>query len=142
MWWEAIPVVGKILNGVIGIIDQSVEDKDKANQLKAELTTAFNNADLTKFQVLIESQAKIVLGEIQGQSWLQRNWRPILMVTIIAIVANNFILFPYLSMWTDKVVVLDLPDKLYTLMTTGVGGYIIGRSTEKGIDKWKQSNNK
>lgn len=141
MWWEAIPVVGKVLNGVIGIIDQSVEDKDKANQLKAELTTAFNNADLTKFQVLIENQAKIVLGEIQGQSWLQRNWRPILMVTIIIIVANNFVVFPYLSMWTDKVVVLDLPDKLYTLMTTGVGGYIVGRSTEKSIDKWRQSNN-
>lgn len=38
------------------------------------------------------------------------------MLVIITIVANNYILYPYLSIFTDKVRVLDLPDKLWTLM--------------------------
>lgn len=141
MWWQAIPIVGKVLSGVLDLVDQGVEDKDKANQLKAELTKAFEGGDLTRFQTLVENQAKVVLGEIQGQSWLQRNWRPILMLCIVAIIANNYILFPYLSLFTDKVVILDLPEKLYNLMTIGVGGYIVGRSAEKAIKTWKQTEN-
>lgn len=141
MWWQSIPVIGKVLTGVLEVIDKSVEDKDKANQLKADLTTAFNNADLTKFQTLVENQAKLVLGEIQGESWLQRNWRPILMISIVAIVVNNYLIFPYLSLWTDKVVVLALPERLFQLMSIGVGGYVVGRTVEKGIDKWKKPDN-
>ena len=53
------------------------------------------------------------------------------MVTIVAIVANNFLIFPYLSLWTDKVVMLELPRELYALMTVGVGGYIASRGAEK-----------
>ncbi|HLC18820.1 MAG TPA: hypothetical protein VJM57_07400 [Thermodesulfobacteriota bacterium] len=45
--------------------------------------------------------------------------------------ANNYILYPYLSIFTDKVRVLDLPDRLWQLMEIGVGVYILGRTAEK-----------
>jgi hypothetical protein len=138
MWLEAVPVIGKILSGVVGLVDEAVEDKDEANRIKADLTKVFETADLSKFTAMIEGQTKILMGEIQGQSWMQRNWRPVLMLTIVAIVANNYILYPYLSLFTEKAVVLDLPDKLYNLMTVGVGGYIVGRSAEKGLEIWKK----
>lgn len=137
-WVTAIPLVGKILGGVLDIVDDAVEDKDHANDIKASLTEVFEKADLTKFTALVEGQTKVLLGEIQGQSWLQRNWRPILMLTVVAIVANNYIIYPYLSLFTSKAVVLELPDKLYNLMTVGVGGYIVGRSAEKGLEIWKR----
>jgi hypothetical protein len=137
MLWESIPVVGKLLSGVLDLVDQGVRDKDKADQLKADLTKAFEAGDLTRFQALVEAQTKVLVAEIQGASWLQRNWRPILMLTVVAIIANNYILHPYLSLFTDKAVVLDLPEKLYNLMTVGVGGYIVGRSAEKGLKIWK-----
>lgn len=137
-WFTAIPIVGDILKGVLDIVDEAVEDKDQANKLKADLSLAFQNADLEKFKSRIESQTKVIVAEAQGQSWLQRNWRPILMLSIVAIVVNNYILFPYLSLFTDKVVVLDLPDKLFQLMTVGVGGYVVGRTIEKGVQTWKE----
>jgi hypothetical protein len=137
MIWEAIPIVGDVLSGVLGLIDQGVRDKDKADALKADLTKAFESADLDRFRTLVENQSRVLLGEIQGESWLQRNWRPLLMLIVVAIIANNYIFFPYLSLFTDKVIVLDLPEKLYNLMTIGVGGYIVGRSTEKGLKIWK-----
>lgn len=137
MIWQSIPIVGDLLNGVIGLIDQGVKDKDKAEALKADLSKAFETADLSRFQTLIESQSRVLLGEIQGESWLQRNWRPVLMLVVTAIIANNYIFFPYLSLFTDKAVILKLPEELYNLMTIGVGGYIVGRSAEKGLKIWK-----
>lgn len=137
-WLTAIPLVGKLLGGVIDLVDDAVEDKDEANRIKANLSEVFEKADLSKFTALVQGQTQILLGEIQGQSWMQRNWRPVLMLTIVAIVANNYIIYPYLSLFTDKAVVLDLPDKLYNLMSIGVGGYIVGRSAEKGLEIWKK----
>jgi hypothetical protein len=135
--WQSIPIVGNIIKGFTDLISEAVEDKDEANRLKAEMTKALEKADMTRFSAIIESQTKVLVAEIQGASWLQRNWRPILMLCIVAIVANNYLLHPYISLFTDKSIVLDLPEKLYNLMTVGVGGYIVGRSAEKSIQIWK-----
>jgi hypothetical protein len=137
MTWQTIPIVGKVLSAVLDLVDQGVRDKDKADALKTDLTKAFEAGDLSRFRTLIEAQSQIVLGEIQGGSWLQRNWRPILMLTVVAIIANNYILHPYLSLFIDRAVILELPEKLYNLMTVGVGGYIVGRSAEKSFMIWK-----
>jgi len=136
--WYAIPLVGDLVKGLFGLVDKAVEDKDEANKLKADLETVMEKSDLSKFRTDMEARAGIVLGEIQGKSWLQRNWRPILMLAIVAIVVNNYILFPYMSLFTDKAVILDLPEKLWNLMMIGVGGYIAGRSGEKIVSNWKQ----
>ncbi len=128
---SAIPIVGKILDGALGVIDKAVTDKDLRNKLKADLQSKMLSLDFSAFEKEIEAKAQIITAEIQGKNWLQRNWRPILMMTIVAIVANNYLVYPYLSMFTEKAVVLELPGELYTLMTVGVGGYIVGRSGEK-----------
>ena len=63
------------------------------------------------------------------------------MLVIIAIVANNYLVAPYLAPWfPDHIKVLDLPEKLWSLMEIGVGGYIVGRTVEKGIERWKEPN--
>jgi hypothetical protein len=137
MMWRAIPVVGKLLSGVLDLVDQAVEDKDKAAAMKADLAKVFEKGDLARFTATVEAQSKVLLAEIQGQSWMQRNWRPILMLVIVAIIANNFLIYPYLSLFTSKSLVLQLPNELYNLMTVGVGGYIVGRSAEKGLRIFK-----
>ncbi|GAA6184858.1 MULTISPECIES: 3TM-type holin [Alteromonadaceae] len=80
---------------------------------------------------VLQAQQAVIVAEAQGKSWIQRNWRPVLMMVIIFIVANNYILFPYLNLFTDKVAMLELPEELFTLLTVGVGGYVVGRSGEK-----------
>ena len=126
-------LIGALVPKVLDIVDDVVEDTDAANKLKAEIQKQLmqnRNAEL-------EAAAKVVLAEVQG-SWLQRNWRPILMLSVIAIIVNNYLLFPYLHLWTDKIVVLELPGGLWGLLTAGVGGYIVGRSGEKIADNWKR----
>lgn len=100
---------------------------DLPPEKKAELEEILIDLDKIK----TDAKANIIMAEANGRSWLQRNWRPILMLVITIIIANNYIFFPYASIFTDKVAMLDLPDKLWTLMTVGVGGYIAGRTIEK-----------
>lgn len=137
-FWSAIPIVGNVIDGVIDLVDQGIEDKDEAAKIKGRLTEVFQKADLAKFAAQIKAQASVVMAEIQGESWLQRNWRPILMLTIVAIVANNYLLAPYLQLFGAPSLQLPLPQDLWDLMKIGVGGYVVGRSGEKAVRAWRQ----
>ena len=135
----AIPIIGPIIEKIIGVVDKAIPDKDLAEKLKSELQSQMLNLDYSAVEKEIEARAKIIVAEAQGESWLQRNWRPILMLTIVTIVANNYLIFPYLSAMFGIGMKLDLPDALWNLMTLGVGGYIAGRSGEKIIETWKSN---
>jgi len=133
---SAIPIIGKVLEGVFGIVDKAVEDKDEANKLKAEIKMQMMGQDHTEVQDLLKAQTAIILAEAKG-GWLQRNWRPLLMLIFMIIIANNYIVFPYASLFTDKTVMLDLPVFMWDIIKIGLGGYVVGRSVEKGIATWK-----
>jgi hypothetical protein len=132
---SAIPLLGRVLGKAGDIIDKAVPDKDLATKLKADIESQALSMDHTEVTQLVEEQSSIIRAEINSPSWLAANWRPILMLTIVAIIANNYIVYPYLSMFTDKATVLELPADLYDLMKIGVGGYTVGRSLEKIGDK-------
>jgi hypothetical protein len=120
-------IAAPILSPLLKIVDDLIPDKDLANRLKAE----FQNAMLTFDTKVVEAQMNIILAEARG-GWLQRNWRPMLMMICILIIANNYILFPYGALFfPGKVAVLELPGPLWGLLTVGTGGYIAGRTIEK-----------
>jgi len=105
-----------------------------SSEAKAALEGKMIDLEMLLSQVGVETdklRQSIIVAEIQSQSWLARNWRPILMLTIVAIIANNFVIFPYANLFTAKVTMLELPDHLYSLLKIGVGGYIVGRSAEQ-----------
>ena len=79
-------LIGSISGKVLDIVDDVVEDKDEANRLKFEIQRQLIENKSSE----LKASAKIVLAEAQG-SWLQRNWRPLLMVTFAAlVVAHRF----------------------------------------------------
>jgi hypothetical protein len=118
---------GPLLSGVFTTIDKMVPDADLAQKLKGEINTM-----LMQFQSqLLDSATKIILAEAQGSSWLQRNWRPLLMLCAITILWNNYIIAPYLSAMFHVKVMLEMPADLWTLLNLGVGGYVVGKSAEQ-----------
>ena len=119
--------VGAIASPLFDVIDQAVTDKDEANRLKQQVQEKLIDSQ----DSALKARMQIVLAEATGESWVQRSWRPILMLVIVAIVANNYLLAPYLGAMFGVGLNLELPDALWDLMTMGVGGYIAGRSAEK-----------
>lgn len=77
------------------------------------------------------AQAQVVTAEVSGQSAMQRNWRPMLMYLFMVIILNNYILFPLLHAMFPSMVVLAVPEQMWSLIEICVGGYVGGRSLEK-----------
>lgn len=136
---SSVPIVGKIIDKGLDIVDDFVKDKDQAEKLKTEIKKQIENNTHEQEIAELKSQARIVTAEAKGESWLQRNWRPMLMLTVILIIANNYILFPYLHAFTAKVKMLELPKGLWALLNIGVGGYVGGRTVEKFRQRTKNN---
>lgn len=125
---------------------------DLAKDLRAAITGDLSQADKARLEqkaMDLEQQSMqarselegakrdIIVAEAQGESWLQRNWRPLIMSMFGFIIANNYILNPYISAMFGVDIVLEIPPDMWELLKIGIGGYIVGRSAEKGIGIWK-----
>jgi len=134
--------IGEILNGV-GNLTKDIRyaiTGEISQEKKAEIQAKTIELETMVSQLQIkqqELQSNVIVAEIKGESWAQRNWRPILMLCCVAVVANNYLFLPYLALFGVQGAVLTLPDHLWSLMSIGVGGYIAGRSAEKIIETWK-----
>ena len=134
-----LPMLGKVVGNVTDIIGKKVEDKDLANQLNAEITRQIMNSDHSEYIEHLKQAGSIIKAEANSQSWLARNWRPGLMTLFGLIVANNYIIFPYLqNFMPDHAVLLPIPTDLWQLLKLGIGGYVVGRSGEKIVKVMKE----
>ena len=79
---------------------------------------------------LTELQASVIIAEMKSGTWLAQNWRPITMLTFVAIIANNYILYPYISLFWASAPMLEIPPDMWGLLKIDIGGYVIGRSAE------------
>ena len=123
MIWNLIGTIG---GKVLDIVDDVVEDKDDANDLKFQIQKQLIETKSTE----LEAQAKIVLAEAQG-SWLQRNWRPLLMVTFAGLVVAHWFGF------TAPNIPESVQNSLLNIVMVGVGGYVMGRNAQRVADKWR-----
>ena len=128
-----------LINGPIGtIIDKVVPDKTLRDQLKHDLAQAALHQD-TEF---MKAASAIIIAEATGEGAAQRNWRPHLMYLIMALLVWNGVVVPLIAAFTGShIPVLQaweaIPEQMWTLLSTGLGGYIVGRSVEKSVAAWK-----
>ena len=121
----------KAISGLIPSIGRTIEkavpDKDLARRLTHDIEVLVMGLQ----QAVIQAKQAIIVAEAQGQSWIQRNWRPITMLVFVFIIANNYIFVPYAVAFGLAVPMLEIPPGMWGLLTVGIGGYIGGRSYEK-----------
>ena len=128
---------GDAVKGGTDLVGQFVEDKDKAN----ELETKIKNKLLSLEQEVITAQRDVIVAEAKSQSFIARNWRPIMMLTFVGIIANNYILFPYITLFGGTAITLEIPPDMWSLLKIGVGGYVMGRSGEKMVESFAKNRN-
>src|SRR3954465_3669444 len=79
------------IGNAIDKIDKSDEKLDLQLRYK-ELLTQIDGSFLDYENKLLENKSKIIESETKGESWLQRNWRPMFMLVCIVIIFNNYFL--------------------------------------------------
>ena len=76
---------------------------------------------------MVDEKSKAIEAEAKGESWLQRNWRPITMLTfLVLVVCDSF-----------GILAFRLSNEAWTLLQIGIGGYVVGRSGEKIVKRIK-----
>ena len=83
----------------------------------------------------IAAQQQILRAELEG-SWIQRNWRPIAMMTFVFILCFQTVVIPVVNAFYPDAISQDmmLVYKVIEVIMIGLGGYIVGRSGEKIAD--------
>lgn len=115
------------------LLDKFFPDKDEAAKAKLHLLQLQQTGELTKLQ----TQAGIITAESKSEHFLVAAWRPITMLVFVFIIANNYILYPYLSLFWDEAPSLSIPPDMWDLLKIGIGGYTVGRTVEKSIKSYK-----
>ena len=126
MVWSAI--LGPVIAGIFSVIDKVVENRDQAAEIKARLQEMVLTGQMRE----IEEAAANIRAEATGDSWLQRSWRPLTMLTFVSLIVAKWLGFTAPGM-TEAVELA-----LFEIIKIGLGGYVIGRSVEKGIKVWKE----
>lgn len=121
-------MVGEIL-GILGKVAGGVADRifpDPEQELKRiELQQALQAAVLERTSEIERAAAEVVKAEAQGQSWLQRTWRPITMLVFVGLIVARWL------GWSAPNIGEAEALKLWNIIEIGLGGYVIGRSAEK-----------
>lgn len=121
-------MVGTVLS-ILGKIAGNVAERvfpDPTQEIKRlELQQALQAAVLERTSEIERAAAEVVKTEAQGQSWLQRTWRPITMLTFVALIVARWLGWSAPNLSETEAL------KLWDIVEIGLGGYVIGRSAEK-----------
>jgi len=112
--------IEKLIAPVSKIVGKFVKDKDLAQTLQAELNVEI----LGLVGKELDAQKSIILAEANG-GWLQRNWRPLMMVFFATLIGAHWFGFT-----PENLTETQIAD-LYELVKIGIGGYVVGRTVEK-----------
>ena len=119
-----LSLLAKVVEPVMSGLDQLFTSDDERKKAEIMLKELRNNlaSELIGYESeLLKAKSDIIKAEANGQSWLQRSWRPITMLTfLVLVVCNSF-----------GLLAMPLAPEMWTLLQIGLGGYVVGRSAEK-----------
>ncbi len=118
--------VAPMVKTLFSTIDKTIDNKADAEKMKTHIQQQLISGQLKE----LEAQASIITAEAKG-GWLQRNWRPILMLVFAGLVVAHWFGF------TAPNIPESVQNSLLNIVLVGMGGYIVGRSGEKIMDKYK-----
>ena len=116
---------GGVVKEVGNVLDNLFTSDEEREKAKAEVFKVLKQQEIE----LHKLQNETILAEANG-NWLQRSWRPILMLSFGFIVIHVKFIAPMFSL-----PIPPLEDEFWSLLNLGIGGYVVGRSAEKIADK-------
>ena len=142
--WESIkdtvasiaPMAGTLLGGpaggaVGGLIASALGVKNdpdevaRAIQSDPQAALKLRQVEMQLEQTRLEVRGQAVQAEAKGESWLQRNWRPLMMLWFGGLIGGYWFGYTPENLSEDAIL------SLFGLIKLGLGGYVLGRSAEK-----------
>lgn len=118
----------KLVESVGDALDKNITNKEELAVARKEITQVITE----KLGEIIKEQASIIKSEASG-NFLQKSWRPIVMLCFASIVVYSKFIAPAFGLPNT-----ELEPDFWAFLQAGLGGYVIGRSVEKVADKVSQ----
>ena len=111
----------KTVTNLVSAVGEIVDRLTLPGREKKQLETDILQLLIAVEEKTITEQAAAIREEARG-NWLQRSWRPIVMLVFtLIILAGTFLNLP----------ILANTSRFWDLLEIGLGGYIIGRGSEQ-----------
>jgi len=123
---------GNVIEQVGKVIDNLFTSEEERLKAKNEIFKVLKEQQLE----LQKLQTEVILAEANG-NWLQRSWRPILMLAFGFIVIYVKFIAPLFNL-----PIPELENEFWNLLQIGIGGYVVGRSGEKMIKTYASAKTK
>ena len=123
--------VSGLVTGVFAGIDSISTTQEEKDTIRAQILTVeaeFKLAMATLSNDIVKEQASIIRAEVGKGNWLTASWRPIIMLTFGFVILYS-VVAP--SFGAPPVDMTQIPDRFWSLVTVGIGGYVGGRTIEK-----------
>ena len=109
------------MKGVVGTVGKVIDRLTLPAREKKELEIGLLKLIQELERELTQAKAVTVQEEVKG-NWLQRSWRPLVMLTFASVILiGTFTSLP----------ILAETSRFWDLLEIGLGGYVVGRSGEK-----------
>lgn len=125
---NVLSFIAGIFKPVADLVDDLTLSGEEKEQLRlAQLQMQFSTMQkMMEYETtVLTAQQDVLTTEAKSESVLTRSWRPITMLTFLALVV------------LDQTGLLPVPlaAEAWTLLQLGLGGYVVGRSAEKIVPK-------
>lgn len=114
---SALDPIKSVADAVSGLVERLTLPAREKKQLEADVLRLL----LEREKELIQARTTLLQEEGKG-NWLQRSWRPLVMLTFAAVILIGT--FTNISILSDT-------SRFWDLLEIGLGGYVVGRSGEK-----------
>jgi len=113
-----IPALLPVLGKVVGNLFPDPTEKAKAEaEVMRQLLAAQSEIE--------QAASKIIQTEAASTHWLAANWRPLTMLTFVALIVARWFGWAAPNLSEAEYI------KLWSIVEFGLGGYVVGRSVEK-----------
>jgi hypothetical protein len=119
-----LDVISGLFKPVADLVDNihtSTEEKMVLRNGLEQMKNIISTKVLELEGKILDAKASIIVAEAKGESWIQRNWRPITMLTFLTLICLD----------SFGVLAFRLSEEAWVVLKIGLGGYVVGRSVEK-----------
>lgn len=109
-----------LIGPVIELVGRFIPDPQKKAEMQLEVMRMAQAGELAQLNAAVQ----VIVAEASG-NWLQRSWRPLMMLFFAGLVGARW--FGYSAPNMSEAEIMEL----WAIVKIGIGGYTIGRSVEK-----------
>jgi Holin of 3TMs, for gene-transfer release len=124
-----LAIITALLPLITKVFDKAIADPSERAKAQEEVTKALLENQATIF----EGMKAVMVADAQAESPLTRNARPIVVYWSLSVISLIVVAAAFGFAGPILDALKAVPDKLWDLMTYGIGAYVLGRSAEKAV---------